>query len=72
MKKTGRRPMPPLKTNNVRSAIAIFFIIPNKRGAMLAHRAVLYPRPGYEKKCVDCHRNLVHNAQAVYRYKVVN
>jgi cytochrome c nitrite reductase small subunit len=43
--------------------------IPNKRGAMLAHRAVLYPRPGYEKKCVDCHRNLVHTRSAVYRYK---
>lgn len=34
--------------------------MPNKRGAMLAHRTVLYPRPGYEKKCFDCHRNLVH------------
>ena len=43
--------------------------IPNKRGAMLAHRATLYPRPGYEKKCVDCHRNLVHNASNAYRYK---
>ncbi|MCP4751942.1 MAG: cytochrome C [Proteobacteria bacterium] len=43
--------------------------IPNKRGAMLAHREVLYPRPGYEKKCVDCHRDLVHNPSPVYRYK---
>lgn len=43
--------------------------IPNKRGAMLAHRSVVYARPGYEKKCVDCHRNLVHNAVPVYRYK---
>ena len=43
--------------------------IPNKRGAMLAHRDVLYPRPGYEKRCVDCHRNLVHNATPLYRYK---
>ncbi len=43
--------------------------IPNNRGAMLAHRTVLYPRPGYEKKCVDCHRNLVHNPSQVYRYK---
>ena len=43
--------------------------IPNKRGAMLAHRDVLYPRPGYEKRCVDCHRNLVHNASQVYQYK---
>ena len=43
--------------------------IPDKRGAMLAHRSVLYPRPGYEKKCVDCHRNLVHNKSALYRYK---
>lgn len=43
--------------------------IPNKRGAMLAHRAVLYARPGYEKRCVDCHRNLVHNARQLYQYK---
>jgi len=43
--------------------------IPNKRGAMLAHRSVLYPRPGYEKRCVDCHRNLVHSPRPVYRYK---
>ena len=43
--------------------------IPDKRGAMLAHRTVLYPRPGYEKKCVDCHKNLVHNPTQFYRYK---
>jgi len=43
--------------------------IPDKRGAMLAHRSVLYARPGYEKKCVDCHKNLVHNPSPVYRYK---
>ncbi len=43
--------------------------IPNKRGAMLAHRSVLYPRPGYEKKCVDCHYNLVHVARGYYDYK---
>ncbi|PIP37617.1 MAG: cytochrome C [Desulfobacterales bacterium CG23_combo_of_CG06-09_8_20_14_all_52_9] len=43
--------------------------IPDKRGAMLAHRDVLYPRPGYEKRCVDCHRNLVHNDSPLYRYK---
>jgi cytochrome c nitrite reductase small subunit len=43
--------------------------IPDKRGAMLAHRSVLYPRAGYEKRCVDCHKNLVHNKSALYRYK---
>jgi cytochrome c-type protein NapC/trimethylamine-N-oxide reductase cytochrome c-type subunit TorC len=43
--------------------------IPNKRGAMLAHRAVLYPRPGYEKKCTDCHRNLVHVDRPQIAYK---
>ncbi|MFW5487098.1 MAG: cytochrome c3 family protein [Desulfovibrio sp.] len=42
--------------------------IPNKRGAMLAHRAVLYPRPGYVYKCTDCHRNLVHLNVGYYRY----
>jgi cytochrome c-type protein NapC/trimethylamine-N-oxide reductase cytochrome c-type subunit TorC len=43
--------------------------IPDKRGAMLAHREVLYARKGYEKQCVDCHRNLVHNARPFYQYK---
>lgn len=43
--------------------------IPHKRGAMLAHRTVLYPRPGYEKKCFDCHRDLVHNPKPFYRYR---
>jgi len=46
--------------------------IPDKRGAMLAHRDVLYARPGYEKKCVDCHRNLVHRKRPVYDYKQFN
>ena len=40
----------------------------NKRGAMLAHKTVLYPRPGYEKKCVDCHDELVHFPKSNYAY----
>ncbi|ROQ90133.1 NapC/NirT family cytochrome c [Desulfosoma caldarium] len=43
--------------------------MPEKRGAMLAHRSVVYARPGYEKRCVDCHRNLVHVARDRYGYK---
>ena len=43
--------------------------IPNNRGAMLAHRDVIYARPGYEKRCVDCHRNLVHVQRPYYQYK---
>ncbi len=42
--------------------------MPYKRGAMLAHKAVLYPRPGYEKKCVDCHDDLVHFPKDNYAY----
>jgi nitrate/TMAO reductase-like tetraheme cytochrome c subunit len=42
--------------------------MPHKRGAMLAHRSVLYPRPGYEKKCLDCHRPLVHKPKPLYSY----
>ncbi len=42
--------------------------LPYKRGAMLAHRDVLYARPGYEKRCLDCHRNLVHTPRNLYRY----
>jgi nitrate/TMAO reductase-like tetraheme cytochrome c subunit len=43
--------------------------IPDKRGAMLAHRDVVYARPGYEKRCVDCHKDLVHNRTEQYTYK---
>jgi cytochrome c nitrite reductase small subunit len=43
--------------------------LPYKQGAMLAHRSVIYARPGYEKRCVECHQNLVHNARAYYDYK---
>jgi cytochrome c-type protein NapC/trimethylamine-N-oxide reductase cytochrome c-type subunit TorC len=43
--------------------------IPDKRGAMLAHRSVIYARPGYEKRCLDCHQNLVHKPSAIYDYE---
>ncbi|MES9996659.1 NapC/NirT family cytochrome c [Desulfovibrio aminophilus] len=43
--------------------------IPNNRGAMLAHRAALYPAEGESRKCTDCHRNLVHVDRAIYAYK---
>jgi len=43
--------------------------ISQKRGAMMAHRDVVYARVGYEKKCVDCHRDLVHNARDLYQFK---
>jgi nitrate/TMAO reductase-like tetraheme cytochrome c subunit len=42
--------------------------MPQKRGAMLAHRTVLYPRPGYEQQCTDCHRFLVHKPKRLYQY----
>ncbi|MFO7685998.1 MAG: NapC/NirT family cytochrome c [Desulfobacterales bacterium] len=35
--------------------------MPHSRGAMRAHRSVLYAQPGHELKCVDCHYDLVHN-----------
>ena len=40
-----------------------------KRGAMLAHRTVVFPLAGYEKRCTDCHRNLVHVDRSYYKYK---
>lgn len=42
--------------------------MPNKRGAMLAHRSVVYARPGFEKKCIDCHYDLVHNNPGAIMY----
>ena len=43
--------------------------MPKNRGAMLAHRTVLYAREGYEKKCVDCHYDLVHNDKVAVMYR---
>ncbi len=43
--------------------------LPDNRGAMLAHKTVLWPMPGMEKQCTDCHRNLVHVDRSVYGYK---
>ncbi|EFK06944.1 NapC/NirT cytochrome c family, N-terminal domain protein [delta proteobacterium NaphS2] len=43
--------------------------IPNQRGAMLAHRSVMYARKGYQKKCVDCHYDLVHNDKTIVMYR---
>jgi cytochrome c-type protein NapC/trimethylamine-N-oxide reductase cytochrome c-type subunit TorC len=57
------------KNDQCRKCHRNILYIPDKRGAMLAHRSVLYARPGYEKRCVECHRNLVHNPSAVYQYK---
>ena len=39
---------------------------PMSRGAMLAHRSMLYPREGYEKRCLDCHENLVHRQRSLF------
>jgi cytochrome c-type protein NapC/trimethylamine-N-oxide reductase cytochrome c-type subunit TorC len=36
---------------------------------MRAHRTVLYARPGYELKCVDCHYDLVHNDKASVMFR---
>jgi cytochrome c-type protein NapC/trimethylamine-N-oxide reductase cytochrome c-type subunit TorC len=43
--------------------------MPTQRGAMLAHRSVVYARPGYEKKCVDCHYDLVHSEKGLVMYR---
>ncbi|MCF8106599.1 MAG: NapC/NirT family cytochrome c, partial [Desulfohalobiaceae bacterium] len=40
----------------------------HKRGALLAHKATLFPRKGHEKKCVDCHDHLVHFPKSNYGY----
>jgi len=36
---------------------------------MLAHRSVLYARPGYEKKCIDCHYDLVHSERGLVMFR---
>ena len=43
--------------------------MPTQRGAMLAHRSVVYARPGYEKKCVDCHYDLVHSERGIVMFR---
>jgi nitrate/TMAO reductase-like tetraheme cytochrome c subunit len=59
-RKTGRRPTRPSTMPNARNAIATCWPCPQtRRHAGPPHRAL--PRQGYEKKCVDCHYDLVHN-----------
>lgn len=43
--------------------------MPTQRGAMLAHRSVVYARPGYEKKCIDCHYDLVHSDRGIVMFR---
>lgn len=43
--------------------------MPTRRGAMLAHRSVVYARPGYEKKCIDCHYDLVHSERGLVMFR---
>jgi cytochrome c-type protein NapC/trimethylamine-N-oxide reductase cytochrome c-type subunit TorC len=43
--------------------------MPTRRGAMLAHRSVVYARPGYEKKCIDCHYDLVHSDRGLVMFR---
>lgn len=43
--------------------------MPGNRGGMLAHRTVLFARQGYEKKCVDCHYDLVHDDKAAVMFR---
>jgi nitrate/TMAO reductase-like tetraheme cytochrome c subunit len=43
--------------------------MPTRRGAMLAHRSVVYSRPGYEKKCIDCHYDLVHSDRGIVMFR---
>ena len=42
--------------------------MPYQRGAMLAHRTVLYSEPENRRKCVDCHDQLVHFPKNGYQY----
>jgi len=49
------------KNNECQKCHRNLLFIPNNRGAMLAHRAVVYAKEGFEKKCIDCHYDLVHN-----------
>jgi len=58
-----------MKNEQCRKCHRNILYIPEKRGAMLAHRAVLFPRPGLDKRCVDCHRRLVHVDRGQYHYK---
>ena len=43
--------------------------MPHSRGAMLAHRSVLYAREGFKKKCIDCHYDLVHDDKETIMFR---
>ncbi len=42
---------------------------PYNRGAMRAHRSVLYAPEGEARRCTDCHRHLVHVDREIYDYR---
>ena len=42
--------------------------IPDKRGAMLAHRSARFGNSGKGISCFECHRDLVHKSRDVYAY----
>lgn len=42
---------------------------PSSRGAMLAHRSVLYTPENERRQCTDCHRRLVHVDREIYDYR---
>ncbi len=43
--------------------------LPEKRGAMLAHRTALFGDGGQGKSCFLCHQGLVHNRKGLYETK---
>jgi cytochrome c-type protein NapC/trimethylamine-N-oxide reductase cytochrome c-type subunit TorC len=55
-----------MENENCRKCHRNIEYIPEKRGAMRAHREALY---GGERKCVDCHSKLVHVDRDLYAYK---
>jgi len=67
--KNRRKAWATIKNDQCQKCHRNLLYLPQRRGAMLAHRDLLYARPGYEKRCLDCHRNLVHNPRELYAYK---
>ena len=60
-----------MNNENCKKCHRNLLFMPDKRGAMLAHRNALYGRGDNERKCVECHSNLVHVDRSYYAYKEV-
>jgi nitrate/TMAO reductase-like tetraheme cytochrome c subunit len=69
VKRPAKRPMPPSTTISARNAIAICCTCPTSGAPCWPTARWCMPGKGYEKKCVDCHYDLVHSERGLVMFR---